>query len=66
MALSRNSVQVRDLLYISTSVSQVEISTQMLVVCVIVKKHDFQMCSIIFDHANACANMHSLVKIHNI
>ena len=27
--------------------------------------HDFRMFSILFDHANACASMHSLVEIHN-
>ena len=27
--------------------------------------HNFQMFFIVFDHANACASMRSLVKIHN-
>ena len=27
--------------------------------------HHFTMFFIVFDHANACASMHSLVKIHN-
>ena len=27
--------------------------------------HHFPMFFIIFDHVNACANMHSLVEIHN-
>ena len=28
--------------------------------------HNFQMFFIVLDHANACASMHLLVKIHNI